>query len=281
MPYGLPESQMNPLYDKVTALFISEERGVAGRRNNVDWLEEQGFRAPAQDRRDLYQKLWGTKSSKVEVPNLGEPSEPVFALAEPGLSLDSGEVIPAAGASDCLVYLGCNVSPWAGVTIKDTRASLASTLGRVQQHHEVDLMSTYIVPHYLYQLAIAMTSIAQIKLMDQELRVVLQNILHLPQATTNALLYCGKRDGELGIPRLEWLATSSALKAGLKFADNLDPTMRALATGTKLESCLRCMTRRPDSLATHRVPIYAQSIIVGDSFYFSTKPLGNFETNCV
>nr|CAI5866823.1 unnamed protein product [Callosobruchus analis] len=167
-------------------------------------------------------------------------------LADPGLSLDSGEVIPAAGAGDCLVYLGCNVSPWAGVTIEGTRASLASTLGRVQRlklkpHQKVDLISTYIVPHYLYQLAIAMPSLAQIKLMDQELRVVLKNILHLPQATTNALLYCGKRDGGLGIPRLEWLATSSALKAGLKFANNPDPAMRALATGTKLESRLRRM----------------------------------------
>nr|CAI5852029.1 unnamed protein product [Callosobruchus analis] len=93
LPGGLPQSQIDPLYDRVTALFVSEERGVAGRRkghgrgknknkrgnrrylfamtqdiykknpgllakhvrNNVDWLEEPGVRAPAQDVRDLYQ----------------------------------------------------------------------------------------------------------------------------------------------------------------------------------------------------------------------------------
>ena len=148
-------------------------------------------------------------------------------LADPGLSLDSGEVIPVAGAGAHLVYLGCKVSPWAGVTIEGLRASLASTMSRVQRlklkpHQKVDLISTYLIPHYLYQLAIVMPSIAQIKLMDQELRVVLKNILHLPQATTNALLYCGKRDGGLGIPRLEWHATSSALLSGLQIAVSPD-----------------------------------------------------------
>ncbi|CAH2018675.1 unnamed protein product [Acanthoscelides obtectus] len=161
-----------------------------------------------------------------------------------GLELDSGEVIPVAGAGDHLVYLGCKLSPWVGVTTEGIRADLASTLSRVQRlklkpHQKVDLISTYIVPHYLYQLSIAMPAMTQIKLMDQELRVVVKNILHLPQATTNALLYCGKRDGGLAIPRLEWLATSSALKAGLKFVDNPDPAMQALATGTKLESRVR------------------------------------------
>ncbi|CAH2020299.1 unnamed protein product [Acanthoscelides obtectus] len=139
-------------------------------------------------------------------------------LTDPGLELDSGEVIPVAGAGDHLVYLGCKLSPWVGVTTEGIRADLASTLSRVQRlklkpHQKVDLISTYIVPHYLYQLSIAMPAMTQIKLMDQELRVVVKNILHLPQATTNALLYCVR-----GQP---------------------DPAMQALATGTKLESRVR------------------------------------------
>nr|CAI5847801.1 unnamed protein product [Callosobruchus analis] len=32
LPGGLPQSQIDPIYDRVTALFVSEERGVAGRR---------------------------------------------------------------------------------------------------------------------------------------------------------------------------------------------------------------------------------------------------------
>ncbi|XP_074026465.1 uncharacterized protein [Leptinotarsa decemlineata] len=69
--------------------------------------------------------------------------------------------------------------------------------------------------------------------MDQELRVVIKSTLHLPNSTTNGLLYVSKKDGGLRIPRLERLLSSTALKAGLKFWNNPGPTMRGLAAGSR------------------------------------------------
>ncbi|KAG5874116.1 hypothetical protein JTB14_015036 [Gonioctena quinquepunctata] len=77
--------------------------------------------------------------------------------------------------------------------------------------------------------------------LDQKLRAVIREILHLPQATTNGILYCGKKDGGLGIPRLEWLLTSATLKADLNFVNNPDPVMQALTVGTKMKSRLKIL----------------------------------------
>ncbi|CAG9825841.1 unnamed protein product [Phaedon cochleariae] len=52
-----------------------------------------------------------------------------------------------------------------------------------------------------------------------------------------------KRDGGLGIPRLQWLLTSAALKAGCKFMQNPDPAMQAPALGTMLEGRLKRLAR--------------------------------------
>jgi len=54
-------------------------------------------------------------------------------------------------------------------------------------------------------------------------------------STPNGLLYCSKRDGGLGIPKLEALVTSTMLKQGIRLLNSLDPTIHALLKETKLE----------------------------------------------
>ncbi|KAG5875373.1 hypothetical protein JTB14_016643 [Gonioctena quinquepunctata] len=115
-----------------------------------------------------------------------------------------------------------------------------------QARRQLRVTEAYIeglVPHYLHRLTLAIPSLNEIRALNQDLRVVIRKILHLPHATTNGLLYCGKKDGGLGIPRLEWLLTSGTPKAGLKFADNPDPVLRALAAGTKMESRLKILAQ--------------------------------------
>ncbi|KAG5869819.1 hypothetical protein JTB14_037554 [Gonioctena quinquepunctata] len=134
------------------------------------------------------------------------------------------------------------------MSVEDLGVNFASVLSRVKKltlkpAQKVDLITTYLVPHYLHRLTLAIPSLNEIRALDQELRVVIREILHLPQATTNGLLYCGKKDGGLGIPRLEWLLTSATLKASLKFVDNPDPVMQALSAGTKMESRLQSLAR--------------------------------------
>jgi len=58
-------------------------------------------------------------------------------------------------------------------------------------------------------------------------------------STPNGLLYCSKRDGGLGIPKLEALATSSTLKQGITLLNSLDPAIHALLKESKLEQRLQ------------------------------------------
>jgi len=62
-------------------------------------------------------------------------------------------------------------------------------------------------------------------------------------STPNGLLYCSKRDGELGIPKLEALATRSAFKQGTTFLNTLDPAIHALLQETRLEQRLQGLAK--------------------------------------
>lgn len=61
----------------------------------------------------------------------------------------------------------------------------------------------------------------------------------LPHQTYQSLLVRWTVDGGLGIPKLELVAVSSSLKAGLRFLDPEDLVMRALGRGSGLELRLR------------------------------------------
>lgn len=81
-------------------------------------------------------------------------------LADPGLTLSSGECIPYADAGTALKYLGMKISPWAGIDIKGLKDNLCSALKRIgklalKPYQKVDLISTYLILHYLYQSVLA------------------------------------------------------------------------------------------------------------------------------
>lgn len=171
-----------------------------------------------------------------------------WSVADPGLTLQSGERIPHCGAGGRFTYLGVEISPWAGIDIKSVGSSLESTLLRVKRlalkpHQKVQLISTYLIPHYLYQLGMAVPSVTAIRQLDQAIRVVIKDIFHLAQSTTNSLLYCAKRDGGLGFPRLETLVVGATLRAGSKFVNSTDPAIRALAVGAGLVDRLTRLAR--------------------------------------
>lgn len=86
-------------------------------------------------------------------------------IADPCLALESGESIPYADADTALKYLGVRISPWAGVDIKSLRQDLCATLQRVKRlalkpYQKANLISTYLVPHYLYQLVLALSPVS-------------------------------------------------------------------------------------------------------------------------
>ena len=174
------------------------------------------------------------------------PTKDSWFVADPGLALRSGEAVPFWGPGTSLSYLGVRISPWAGIDISGLGAHLADTLRRVRSlalkpHQKVDLISTYLVPHYLYQLVVATPPVTLLRELDQELRVAVKDIFHLPHSTTNGVIYSGKRDGGLGFPKLETLVTASTLRTGLKFLSGPDPVQRALGEASGLERRLRCL----------------------------------------
>jgi hypothetical protein len=71
--------------------------------------------------------------------------------------------------------------------------------------------------------------------MDSLIRVHVKDILRLPSSTPNGLLYCGKRDGGLGVPKLEVLVTSMALKHGIQLLNTVDQTLLAVLQATNYE----------------------------------------------
>jgi hypothetical protein len=170
------------------------------------------------------------------------PTKDSWYLADPGMALQNGEALPVATVETQLTYLGARISPWAGMAIEGLYEQFTRTIHRVSHlavkpHQKVELITTYLVPHYLYRLVLAVPPQKLIRQLDQELKAVIKSIYHLPQSTSDGLLYCGKKDGGLGIPKLETVIVSSSLKAGIRFLASSDPAMIALAeeeTGLKI-----------------------------------------------
>jgi len=79
--------------------------------------------------------------------------------------------------------------------------------------------------------------------MDSLIRTHVKVIIHIPASTPNGLVYCCKRYGDLGIPKLETLATSTALKQGIQLLINTDVTVQALLRITKSEQRLERMAK--------------------------------------
>jgi hypothetical protein len=165
-------------------------------------------------------------------------------LEDPTLQTNDGTKIPYAGADTTLRYLGGKISPWKGLVAEGVEEDFRTTLKRVETtalkpHQKINLISAYIVPQFIYTLVLALVPVTTVRRLDQELRRSIKSILHLPQCTTNGMVYAKKSDGGLGVPKLETTVVSSALKMGLKFMDSEDPVMRAICDESQLKNRLK------------------------------------------
>jgi hypothetical protein len=186
-------------------------------------------------------KISAPKSTSFQIASTKDP----WYVTDPGLTLRNGKRIPAAASA--FTYLGVRIPPWADVKLEGLREEFGGALFRashlsLKPHQKVELISSYLVPHYLYRLVVVIPPTTLIRQLDQELRGVIKRICHLPQSTADGLIYCGMRNGGLGILKLETIAVTSILKAGLKFKHSADRVMRALRMNEG-------MARRLNSLA--------------------------------
>jgi hypothetical protein len=171
-----------------------------------------------------------------------------WQLHDPYLSSKNGEKIPFSGAETTLHYLGGTFSPWKGLKAENIDIEFRDTLDRVlrlalKPQQKAELVTSYIMPHYLYTMVLAMVPVTTARKMDQDLRRVIKSIYHLPQCTANGLLHCGKKNGGLGIPQVEGIYTITTLKLGLKYKANPDPIMKAIVEESALEQTLQQIAR--------------------------------------
>jgi len=164
------------------------------------------------------------------------------------LHLSTGDRIPFSNTTDTIEYLGGHFSPWSGLQHKGITIKLQQVLHRLRSaflkpHQKLNLLTTYLIPHFLYTTIIATPSISVIRDMDSLIRVHVKDILHLPSSTPNGLLYCGKEDGGLGVPKLEILATSTALKNGIDLLNTADQTLRAILHATNYDKRLERLAK--------------------------------------
>jgi hypothetical protein len=78
---------------------------------------------------------------------------------------------------------------------------------------------------------------------DSLIRIHVKDFLHLPASTPNGLLYASKRDGGLGVPKLETLSVTTALKQGLTLMKTNDSTTQALLQKTRYEQKLERLAK--------------------------------------
>ncbi|KAG7196443.1 hypothetical protein KM043_018829, partial [Ampulex compressa] len=176
------------------------------------------------------------------------PTKDSYYIKDPGLRLNGGESVPFANAETRLTYLGINITPWIGIDLGDLRSELNSATRRIKQlalkpHQKTQLLSAYLIPHYVYRLVLGVAPVTYIRALDRDLRVTIKEILHLPPSVSNGILYAGKRDGGLGFPKLETICVSSSLKSGLTFLQSPDPAVQALAQVTGLENKLKSQAK--------------------------------------
>lgn len=109
---------------------------------------------------------------------------------------------------------------------------------KLKPHQKIDLIGTYILPHYLYKLLQANISTTALKSIDRELKVKFKEIQHLPHTTCEGFLYTRKKEGGLELPNLQTIVISSKLRSGLRLLNNTDEGLAAAARASNFSTDL-------------------------------------------
>jgi hypothetical protein len=113
-------------------------------------------------------------------------------LAVPDLRLSNGHKNPSSNAGSTLCYLGGHIFPWSGLQYRHILDDLEATVDRCRsahlQPHQLSLITSHIIPHFLHKAVLATPPISTIRAMDQTIRNSAKHILHLPMYTPNGLM---------------------------------------------------------------------------------------------
>lgn len=140
-------------------------------------------------------------------------------------------------------YLGGRLGPWQGflkgselAVIK--RFMLGLSRLPLKPRQKVALLTTHIVPKFIYPLYISNANVKILRNIDAEIRMFVKRTLHLVDSTTNCIFYASRRNGGLGIPRLEHIIPLTIIRNGMKLRDSTDEITSNVGNQARIEASL-------------------------------------------
>lgn len=96
---------------------------------------------------------------------------------------------------------------------------------------KLDLSCNYVKPGYLHLLIGDPPGLNKLRSLDRDIRGITNDMFHLPDHTTNQLLYCSKKDGGMAVPELTDLVIAAKLKGLASLCASGDPLAERLFRG--------------------------------------------------
>nr|CAI5864990.1 unnamed protein product [Callosobruchus analis] len=160
-----------------------------------------------------------------------KPLHKTWAVANPYLNID-GQEVGYVEPDEALRYLGVSFTPWkGGVSDKYTVKGFVSAANRVaglslKPEQKLKLLFEYVYPRYRYGMVLNPPSKTALVEADQQIRNVVRKFFHLPESTTSHLIYTRKREGGLGVPRMEVDIQLAVIKSVVKMRTSKDEVVK-------------------------------------------------------
>lgn len=176
---------------------------------------------------DLGMELSIPKCATVEVVAKNK----TWFLRNPEIEVRSAR-IPTLEPGESTKYLGITLDPWAGLKtgrerLKEVvKATAAIARMELKPHQKVEVIRTYLLPRFIYELVTSPPPIKMLKELDHEVKQVVKGILRLHPSTTDGVVYAEKSHGGVGLQRIEDIVKVSVIRNGVKMLGSADDAVQ-------------------------------------------------------
>uniref|UniRef100_A0A8C4TJP0 ribonuclease H n=1 Tax=Erpetoichthys calabaricus TaxID=27687 RepID=A0A8C4TJP0_ERPCA len=128
-------------------------------------------------------------------------------------------------------YLGINVEQRNGVFMEDPQSELekwSNLIGKgpLKPIQKINIFNQYPIPRLLYSLLNTNFCLLTIRKLDVHIRKTIKTWLHLPQCTSNGVIYSKRTNGGLSVLKLEAIILKSSLKTLGRITLSEDPILQ-------------------------------------------------------
>lgn len=157
-------------------------------------------------------------------------------IEDPRLAINN-ELVQYIGPDRTFRYLGIDFTPWGGISGGAACQEFVKSCGRVKTlplkpQQKQRLMFEYLYPRYRYAMVIDMPTVTSLRQADNLIRQIVRSNYHLSDCVTERFFYTRKRDGGLGIPRLETDVQFGVLKNVANLGHSVDLVLRELSVSS-------------------------------------------------